>query len=122
MPIFSGTGLVGVGLEPGIRGRSSVKPGDSDGRDAASGYFVKDPGSPANVFSRAVAAYETAVFYFTNTGDLGKIVAHGITDGNSLDLIDRADAGEIRDDKVFCSLARDPELTLSPANRMAVVP
>src|SRR5512136_3404116 len=54
-----------------------------------------------------VAAHDPPVLHVPDVSDRGDIVAHGIADGDPLDLVKRAEAGEIGNAKLLCTLPRN---------------
>ena len=66
------------------------------------------------MLSRALAADDPPVLHLANGGDGGDTVTHGIAEGNSLDLVDRAEPGECAHGEIFGSLPRKFELSGLP--------
>jgi hypothetical protein len=89
-----------------------VEPRDHDCRDFAFCHNIEDPCPAADVLAGAVPAHDPPVLHFFDICDRCDVVAHGITEGDAFDLVNGTDAIEVRDGKLLCCLARDPELTI----------
>ena len=105
---------MGIGLEPGIGWRSAVETGHDNRRDPACRHLIVHPCSATDVLSGPVTAHDPPVLHLPDIGDGSDIIPHGIADRNPLNLIGRAEAGEVGDAELLCFLPRHLELAVFP--------
>ena len=119
-PELLGAGLVGVGLEPRVRGRAPMEPGDHDRGDAAPGHHVIDACAPADVLSRALPAHHAPVRNALDGGDGADPVPHRVAERAPLDR--RPACSSWPSSKAQASGLESLKAPDSVAKRMAVVP
>ncbi len=94
-PDLLGARLVGVCLEPWVGWGSAVQPGDDDGWETASLDLIVNPGAAADMLASTLPGDNAPVLDLPDIGDGGDAVTHRVADGNTLDLVERAEAAEV---------------------------
>ena len=114
--------LVGVGLEPGVGRGAAVQPGDHDGGKPALFDRIVNPGAAADVLAGAFAGDDAPIRYLPDIGDGGYAVAHGVADGDALDLLEGRETGEVGGRKSLASSREILNSCIPVEKRIAVVP
>ena len=112
-PEFFGACLMRVYLESRVGRGISVNAGDDHRGNAAAGYLVIDFRAAADVLPRAFAGDDTAVFDGSYIGYLRDCIAHGVADGDTLNIVNGAEFFQLSILKGDCIPARDFEMIVA---------